>query len=145
MKIKELVLPNGVVINEPNYKYRIDSNGEYLITAIDEAGNSSYASIKVSELGSFDEGGGNGGSSGGNNNTFDSAVSGIGRIEYKLSGATIKDWTNYDRPFYISNEGITYITARTYDKAGNLSEEKTSEAKIDKSSPINNSIKIELK
>lgn len=70
--------------------------------------------------------------------------SGISKVEYKLEGATTKDWTKYNGAFYVANEGITTVTARAYDKAGNISSEVTGEVKIDKASSINSSIKIEL-
>ena len=98
----------------------------YCVSVIDNANNVLNKYITINDLSS-------------------DVSSGIDRIEYKLSGATTKDWTTYDKPFYISNEGITYITARSYDKAGNVSTEATSEVKIDKTSPTNNKIKIQLK
>ena len=70
---------------------------------------------------------------------------GVNRIEYKLSGATIQDWTDYNGAFYITNEGITTITSRRYDVVGNISDEITSTVRIDKAKPNNNSILIELK
>ena len=123
----KLELPKGEVITTSTYKYPINNNGMYLFTAWDKANNKSILGVTVNELNT--------------NNT----ASGISKIEYKLSGATIKDWTTYTEAFYITNEGITTITARSYDKAGNVSEEVSSQVKIDKTKPINNGIRIELK
>ena len=123
----KLQLPTGEIITTSTYKYPINNNGMYLFTAWDKANNKSILGVTVDEL-----------------NTNDTA-SGISKIEYKLSGATIKDWTTYTEPFYITNEGITTITARSYDKAGNISSEATSQVKIDKTKPINNGIEIKLK
>ena len=123
----KLELPTGEIITTSSYKYPISNNGMYLFTAWDKANNESVIVVTVNEL-----------------NTNDTA-SGISKIEYKLSGATIKDWTTYTEAFYITNEGITTITARSYDKAGNISSEATSQVKIDKTKPINNGIEIKLK
>lgn len=73
-------------------------------------------------------------------------ISGINRIEYRLSGVTQTGWTTYDstKGLNISNEGITNIEARTYDNAGNVSTIKTSIVKIDLSLPIVNISKDNL-
>lgn len=67
-------------------------------------------------------------------------MSGVNRIEYRLSGATSANWTTYDSSngLSISNEGTTTIEARTYDNAGNVSSIKYSVVKIDLSLPIVN-------
>ena len=123
-----LVLPdNTKVYNVSNYKYPINNNGIYYFMAYDKLGNGSSLSISVDEL------------------LTNINPSGISKIEYKLEGATVQNWTVYNSPFVITNEGITIIRVRAYDKAGNLSDEKVSTAKIDKTKPINNSIIIKLK
>lgn len=106
--------------------FTINNNGitSILARAYDKAGNVAYET-SVAKIGFPDR-------------------SNIDRVEYKLSGATTKDWTKYNGAFYISSEGVTTITARAYDKAGNVSQEVTGQVKIDKSSAINSSIKIEL-
>lgn len=97
-----------------------------LVKALDKAGNIAYEN-SVAKIG------------------FENVTpSEIGRVEYKLTGATEQDWTEYTAPFYIENEGITYITARAYDVVGNVSEEVSGQVKLDKTAPINNSIKVEL-
>ena len=126
--IDYLVLPdNTKVYNVSNYKYPIKSNGNYYFLVYDKAGNKNFVNVSVNEL------------------LTNITPSEIDRIEYKLEGATIQNWTVYNSPFIITNEGITTIRARAYDKAGNLSDEKTSIVKIDKTKPINNSIIIQLK
>ena len=123
----KLELPSGEIITTSTYKYPISNNGMYIFSAWDKVGNKSLIVVTVDELNA--------------NNT----PSGISRIEYKLSGATTKDWTTYTEPFYIINEGITTITAKSYDLAGNISSEVISQVKIDKTKPINNGIEIKLK
>ena len=98
-----------------------------MVTAKDKANNKTTSTIEVNEI------------------ITNIVPSDISKIEYKLEGATIQNWTVYDSPFVISNEGITTIRVRAYDKAGNLSNEKVSTAKIDKTKPINNSVIIRLK
>ena len=123
-----VITPEGDKIYKDNFTYTVNSNGIYPFVVYDKVGKSTSVNITVTEL---------------SDSMF--PPSEIDRIEYKLSGATTKDWTVYDNPFYITNEGITTITARAYDKAGNLSDETTSIVKIDKTKPNNNSILIELK
>ncbi|ACT02198.1 OmpL47-type beta-barrel domain-containing protein [Paenibacillus sp. JDR-2] len=50
-------------------------------------------------------------------------ASSVDRVEYKLSGATSLGWTSYSAPIHLTVEGLTTVTARTVDKAGNISEE----------------------
>ena len=119
--------PEGNKIYENSFTYKINNNGLYPFYIYDKVGRFTSIYIEVIEL---------------NANINPSEID---KIEYKLSGATIKDWTEYENPFYITNEGITTITARAYDEAGNLSNETTSIVKIDKTKPNNNSILIELK
>ena len=117
----------GNIVKSSSLTETVTNNGMYLVESFDNVGNRTLKVITVDGLNS--------------NNT----QSGISRIEYKLSGATVQDWTTYSNPFYITNEGITTITARSYDLAGNLSSEVTSQVKIDKTKPINNGIEIRLK
>lgn len=117
----------GNTINNSKITEVVTDNGMYLFEVFDKAGNKTLKSINVDGLVN-------------NQNN-----SGISKIEYKLSGATVQDWTTYAEAFYITNEGITIITARSYDIAGNISSEVTSQVKIDKTKPINTGIKIELK
>lgn len=68
--------------------------------------------------------------------------SGINRIEYKLEGATEKNWTIYNGPFYISNEGTTTVKARCFDNAGNESDTIYIYVNTDKTKPHKNLISI---
>ncbi|MFM9280869.1 OmpL47-type beta-barrel domain-containing protein [Paenibacillus jiagnxiensis] len=62
--------------------------------------------------------------------------SGMHRTEYILSGATQFKWpVDATDDFIVSAEGTTVITARSYDQAGNVSEEAIYELTIDKSKP----------
>ncbi|MDP4098517.1 fibronectin type III domain-containing protein [Paenibacillus sp. P96] len=64
------------------------------------------------------------------------AGSGMHRTEYILSGATQFKWpVDAADDFNVSAEGTTVITARSYDQAGNVSEEAVYELTIDKSKP----------
>ena len=62
-------------------------------------------------------------------------VSNVNRIEYKLSGATFKDWTTYSGEFNISTNGKTYVYARAVDNAGNVSGEISKEVWFDNAIP----------
>jgi len=67
-------------------------------------------------------------------------AAGTWRSEYMLSGATTLGWTNFaDGSNYneidITNTGTTTVTARTRDKAGNISSLTTQLVKIDKVLP----------
>ena len=117
----------GNIVKSSSLTETVTNNGMYLVEAFYNVGNRIVKVINVDGLNA--------------NNT----PSGISKIEYKLSGATTQDWTTYTSPFYITNEGITTITARTYDLAGNISSEVMSQVKIDKTKPINNGIEIRLK
>lgn len=68
-------------------------------------------------------------------NGTDTGGSGVERSEYSLGGATSKGWTTYSTGFNIINAGQTTISARTIDKAGNISGTKTAEVKIDRTAP----------
>ncbi|WP_336786121.1 OmpL47-type beta-barrel domain-containing protein [Paenibacillus sp. MMO-177] len=57
------------------------------------------------------------------------------RVEYKLSGATTRDWTTYSTPIQVTAEGKTTVTARTIDKAGNISKESEEIQSIDLTAP----------
>jgi hypothetical protein len=148
--VKEITLPNGSKTSQTNITYIVRSNGSYTFTVTDNAGNVTTKTITI--------------------NNFDTtpptkptiihdtdwsanpipvtiqpgtdSQSGVNRIEYRLDGATHQDWTTYNGVFYIHNEGITQITARTVDNVGQVSAESVSYVKIDKSPPYNTSILI---
>lgn len=67
--------------------------------------------------------------------TGSDADSGINRLEYKLDGATTKEWTIYNGSLAITNEGRTDIVVRSVDNAGNYSKIKSSYAQIDLTAP----------
>ncbi|MGN7308819.1 OmpL47-type beta-barrel domain-containing protein, partial [Bacillus subtilis] len=60
------------------------------------------------------------------------ALSGINKTEYRLGNGS---WVTYTMPLTISSEGVTTVTARSVDNAGNKGAESTAEAKIVKSPP----------
>jgi N-acetylneuraminic acid mutarotase len=69
---------------------------------------------------------------------------GVDRTEYSLSGATTLAWTIYSEadPIHISNPGQTSVTARTVDKAGNVSDTAATVVKIDKTAPSTPTINL---
>jgi len=125
--IKSITLPDGTIINSSTTTYNVNTNGNYSFIVEDYAGNKITSSFTVSNIISINE------------------VSGIDHIEYKLDGATIQDWAIYPGSLSITNEGITTISARAIDKAGNVSNIATSIVKLDRSKPINSSIQIIIK
>lgn len=125
--IKSIKLPDGNIVNNSTATYVATKNGSYLFEVEDLAGNKISSSITIENIIEIQ------------------SVSGINRIEYKLEGATLKDWTTYTSSFSVVNEGITTIKARAIDKAGNTSNEATSFVKIDRSKPINGTVEIIIK
>ena len=124
--VKHIVDKDGNIVNSSNLSFTVDKNGQYLIFSSDNMNNIGIHSILVDGL------------SGGD------ASSGVKEIQYKLEGSTIQDWTTYNSPFKISNEGTTILITRAYDKAGNISNEKRVEIKIDKTKPASNQLSIKV-
>jgi len=62
-------------------------------------------------------------------------LSGVNRVEYRLTGDTTLGWTTYTVPVVISNEGTTMLEARTIDNAGNISSVVSDFVKVDKTLP----------
>jgi hypothetical protein len=60
----------------------------------------------------------------------------VEKIEYKLTGATVKGWTTYKGAFTITNEGETYLEAKVHDEAGNVTTVKQT-IRLDKTNPVN--------
>ncbi|WP_120745760.1 OmpL47-type beta-barrel domain-containing protein [Paenibacillus ginsengarvi] len=65
----------------------------------------------------------------------DDGLSGLQRLEYKLSGGTSADWTEYTGELRIEAEGETEVRVRAIDKAGNVSDESSAWVRIDRSAP----------
>ena len=125
--IKSITLPDGTIVNSSTTTYNVISNGNYSFTVEDYAGNKVTSTFTVSNIVNINN------------------LSGIDHIEYKLDGATIQDWTTYPGSLTVTNEGITSISVRAIDKAGNVSDIATTFVKIDRSKPINSSIQIIIK
>lgn len=123
--LDSIVLGDGSVIKTSEYSFTTDKNGQYLITAIDKAGNINFISVLVDKLDG-------------------SVTSGIKEIQYKLDGATQQGWTKYTSQFKIVNEGTTIVTAKSIDNANNSSDEVTLEVKVDKTKPTENKITIRV-
>lgn len=124
--VNHIVDIDGNTVNSSNLSFTVDKNGQYLIFSTDNANNIGIHSILVDGLLGGD------------------ASSGIREIQYKLEGSTIQNWTTYNSPFKINNEGTTIVTARSYDNAGNISNETKLEVKIDKTKPANNQLSIKV-
>ncbi len=59
---------------------------------------------------------------------------GTATTEYRLTGATTLDWTEYDG-FSITNAGVTTIEARSTDNVGNVGGVQSATVKIDRTPP----------
>lgn len=122
--VKQIKLPDGRIVNGSNASYSVTANGNYSFEVMDIAGNIKVTTITVDNIMVLD------------------TASKINHIEYKLEGATVKDWATYNGNLVISNEGVTTIRAKAIDNAGNVSAEATSTVRIDKTKPINGKIII---
>jgi hypothetical protein len=152
--IKRIQLPDGTWVNGDKATYTVHQNGTYTFVAEDLVGNRTSKSITITNI---DKTAPTAPSiSNYTDWTKDTPVqvtitsgvdtqSGVDRVEYKLEGATTKNWITYTSPILIYNEGITKVTARTVDKLGHVSPETVSYVKIDKSAPHNTGIIIRLK
>ncbi|MFS0840360.1 OmpL47-type beta-barrel domain-containing protein [Paenibacillus sp. 1P03SA] len=65
----------------------------------------------------------------------DTGGSGVQVTEYSLSGATTLGWTAYTGPLNITAPGLTAVTARTKDGAGNVSGLGAASVSIDRTPP----------
>ncbi|MFB9274894.1 Ig-like domain-containing protein [Cohnella cellulosilytica] len=61
------------------------------------------------------------------------AYSGVWKSQYKIGDEGV--WTDYADPILIQSEGETRLFARTIDNAGNIGEEESAVAKIDRTPP----------
>lgn len=120
--VKHFVGEDGNIYNSSTYTFNVSKNGIYLTTAYDNAGNISIVPIEISGL--------NG----------ETTSSGVQKIEYKLEGSINQDWSIYKSPIALIQEGTTVVIARSYDNAGNISDEAKLEVKIDKTKPHENRI-----
>lgn len=109
-----------------NYDFTLNTPGTTVVTlyAEDRAGNQNYT-LKAFTI------------------TEGMTDAQVTKIEYRLTGSTVKDWTTYTGPFTISNEGITTVEAKVYDEAGNITN-ITQNIKLDKTSPVNTKAVITL-
>lgn len=125
--VVSITLPNGQVVNGSNASYTVTANGTYTFSSVDSMGNTSNTSITITNI------------------VVINTISGIDHIEYKLDGATVQDWTTYPGSLTVTNEGITTVTVRAIDKAGNYSDTASSIVRLDRSKPINGNIQIIIK
>ncbi|PLT44548.1 Chitinase [Paenibacillus pasadenensis] len=63
------------------------------------------------------------------------AASGVARVEYRLTAATVQDWTTYTGPFAVTAPGQTTVHARTVDRAGNVGSLVLEPILIDRAAP----------
>lgn len=139
---RDITLPDNSKVNENSATYKITQKGTYTFKATDNVGNQGTSSVVVNRI---DEAKPIVSISGDINNWINrdalvnlaasDSESGVNRIEYKLSGATIKGWTTYTTGIVVQNEGVTTITARSYDNVGRVSDERAAEIRIDKTKP----------
>lgn len=122
--IKYMTSIDNNQVNSNKLEFEVSKNGAYLVSAVDVAGNITFKGIDILDLANSE------------------SSSGISKIEYKLEGATIQDWTIYTDTFKLSNEGTTIVTCKALDNAGNISSEMKLEVKIDKTKPTNSQITI---
>ena len=122
--VHRIVKPDGSVVYGDNTTYVVKKNGLYTFKCYDEANNETIKTIEIKNIIDVEP------------------CSGLKSVEYRLSGDTVtSDWVDYTGTFGILNEGITYIEARAFDNAGNVSYDN-SVAKIDRTKPINGTIEI---
>lgn len=152
--VKRIQLPSGAWINGETASETVTINGTYTFVVEDLVGNKTTKSITVTNI---DKTAPTAPTI--SNNTEwvkadaldvsiqsgNDSLSGVAYNEYRLSGATNAGWTRYNGAFQVSNEGETFIHARTLDKVGNASSESTSVVRIDRSPPRNTGITIKLK
>jgi hypothetical protein len=143
--VKRIRLPDGRWVEGVGTKYDVTDNGQYTFIAEDNAGNQVEKSILVNNIEkeaplpatiSVNEAWTNQNVHTTISDNGDRGVAGVKQVEYMLNGATSKDWTVYGAGITLSQEGITTITAKVLDKAGNYSSEVSKTVKIDKTKPI---------
>lgn len=145
-EISHIVLPNGNIVYGDVAEYITGTNDRFEFTVFDKAGNSTtvqtdiqhidkivpntpYLSVNVPEntwvnsdailtiLSNGDNG---------NSGHY---------LEYKLEGGETQEWTKYTSPYRISLDGITKVSARAVDNAGNISTVVTKTVNIDQNAP----------
>jgi len=143
--VKRIQLPNGTWVDGAIATYSVSANGSYTFSAEDlsglkdtktitvekiekEAPNSPIIHAKedwssVAEMVTIEEKG-------------DKGQSGIEKIEYQLAGATSKQWEEYKFPIQITDNGVTTVSARVKDNAGNYSQVVTKDVRIDIQRPL---------
>lgn len=132
--IRSITLPNGMVITASEYTDIISTEGEneWTYAILDNRGGVTYktittkidrtpptATIEKGFIDSFTEG-----------KEYllkgSDSLSGVNKMEYRLTGATEQDWTTIEGTDQISillkNSGATTIALRVYDRAGNMTE-----------------------
>lgn len=130
---------NEGTLNKTSHAFT--TNGSYLFTAVDEAGNTSSKAVTITNIDKNNPTepfihGSNDWYVSNASITIDSAFdseSGLDRIEYRLDSGT---WTTYSSPIVISKDGITEVEARSLDLVGNVSTISTKAIKKDKVAPI---------
>jgi hypothetical protein len=142
--IKKVTLPNGTTSTNPSSNYIVYENGTYTFEIENNVGLKTIKSINVSNVETeipntpsiiANESWSNQNQTVSISDRGDNGFSGVDRIEYSLSGSTSQNWKEYTSAFTITDEGETTITAKVFDKAGNLSQTVSKTVKIDKSLP----------
>lgn len=144
--VQRIQLPNGNWVAGSSASYLVEANGSYQFIAEDTSGNRAPKAITISNIDKIkpftpsleiD----------GVENTWvnrnvlatirdngDEGGSGF-RVEYSLSGAINETWRKYTSPVFVKNDGITVISGRVVDNAGNISSVVSKTIKIDQNPP----------
>lgn len=144
--VERVQLPNGNWVTDKDINYVVSQNGIQNFKVVDNAGNTTTRSINVNYIDKVTPNAPTL-SLNGDENTWlnqdiiatitdngDGGVSGF-KVEYSLSGAETQAWTTYNSPLRIKTDGITTISARVSDNAGNVSPVVTKTVKIDQNAP----------
>ncbi|URN95416.1 MAG: S-layer homology domain-containing protein [Candidatus Pristimantibacillus lignocellulolyticus] len=130
LQIPNYFITNGILAN--GYMFEVDTNGIYTVYVRDFAGNESVQFIQISNIDKqkptapsiqlepnrdFYNGDYTISITPGQDSS-----SGVAYTEYRITGASEEDWTQYEEPIVISEEGKYTIETRTVDNVGNVSD-----------------------
>jgi len=137
--VNRIQIPTGQWYSGATRTHAVSVNGIYTFQVEDKAGNVHVKDIEVTTI---DKTAPNAPTISGDSewtktpqtitiqDTGDTG-SGIKNIQYSLSGATSKGWTNYTDPIVISANGQTTVSARVVDNVGLVSTITTKVIKVD--------------
>ena len=144
--VERVQLPNGNWVTDTDITYVVSQNGMQTFKVVDNAGNITTRSINVNYIDKVTPNPPTISLNGAENtwvdqdiiatitDNGDGGVSGF-KVEYSLSGAETQDWTTYNSALRIETDGITTISARVSDNAGNVSPVVKKTVKVDQNAP----------